>query len=526
MNKVELGNHDVVKRNYDYLLLAKQNGFFQNGYDPEDIASCDDWVIAWWIDELGEKKQNEEKFKNEILPTFKRWFSNGIKSTRVGIYYEILKSAEIHGLKVDRGLFDCINWLNSRKPNKDLSNESILNSKNSYSDIISHFENRDMLESLVRWEKTGVPLIGEIGEFYDVFKKLEDSGELINFETFIFFCTLKNKFDPRQSLETLWQDKKELEEKYGIKIISGDEFERLQDWNYGYNYYAIKDIQKRIEQVKKHLPKGTELENFSKKINKYANKEIKVNYSQLSETDEEIHKTIKGKLISCIGNTLIISTTNQDGQQEIISLSDEGNAFVKKVELTGFKTIYENRSIRERVNIKRNELRIERIMNEDLVTKYIEKFGSIKGLAYLKNKASSFIDTIVSGSYPINNLFALCYESIGFSDEISLRRVLYAYNKIRSGELEIFKKGNNGYPIEDFLSKSIQEKVVEYCYYVSTCVNKEDLPTLPTSGSERNENNSESLDSLSEMTINDNLISFGFNGPDTNVISFNKGRGK
>ena len=83
MSKIELGNHGVVKRNYDYLLLAKQNGFFQNGWDSEDIASCDDWVITWWIDELGEKKQDEEKYKNEILPTFKRWFSNGIKSNGV-----------------------------------------------------------------------------------------------------------------------------------------------------------------------------------------------------------------------------------------------------------------------------------------------------------------------------------------------------------------------------------------------------------------------------------------------------------
>jgi len=58
MNKVELGNHEVVKRNYNYLLLAKQNGFFQNGWHPEDIASCEDWVVTWWIDELGERKQD------------------------------------------------------------------------------------------------------------------------------------------------------------------------------------------------------------------------------------------------------------------------------------------------------------------------------------------------------------------------------------------------------------------------------------------------------------------------------------
>lgn len=522
MSKVELGNHDVVKRNYDYLLLAKQNGFFQNGWDSEDIASCDDWVITWWIDELGEKKQDEEKYKNEILPTFKRWFSNGIKSNGVGRYYDFLKSAEIYGLKVDKGFFDCITWLDSRKTDKDLSNESMLNGINSYGDVIQHFENQDMLESLVRWRKTGTPLIGETGEFYDVFKKLEETGEVINFETFIFFYTLKNKFDPRHSLEKVWQDKKELEEKYGIKIISGDEFERLQGWNYEFNYNAIDDIQKRIEQAKKHLPKGAGLETFSQRANRYAGREIKVNYSQLNENGEETAKTIKGKLVSSNGNTLTISSIGQDDQQESISLSDTDNTFIKKVDLTGFGTIYENRTVRERINIQRNKLRIKRIMSEDLVTKYIEKFGSIKGLAYLKNKASLFIDTISSGNYPINNLFTLCYESIGGRDEIDLRRTLYAYNKIRSGELEVLKNGNNGYPIEDFLSEFTQEKVVQYCYYVATCVNKEDLPTLPTSGQERTSDNPEISVSTTEMSMNNNLVMDN----DTNVISFSNGRSR
>ena len=522
MSKVELGNHDVVKRNYDYLLLAKQNGFFQNGWDSEDIASCDDWVITWWIDELGEKKQDEEKYKNEILPTFKRWFSNGIKSNGVGRYYDFLKSAEIHELKVDKGFFDCITWLDSRKTDKDLSNESMLNGINSYDDVIRHFENQDMLESLVRWRKTGTPLIGETGEFYDVFKRLEETGEVINFETFIFFYTLKNKFDPRQSLEKLWQDKKELEEKYGIKIISGDEFERLQGWNYGFNYNVIDDIQKRIDQAKKHLPKGAGLEVFSQRANRYADREIKVNYSQLNENGEETVTTIKGTLVSSDGNTLTISSIGQDGQQESVSLSDTDNTFIKKIDLPGFGTIYENRTVRERINIQRNELRIKRIMSEDLVTKYIEKFGSIKGLAYLKNKAPLFIDTISSGNYPINNLFTLCYESIGGKDEIDLRRTLYAYNKIRSGELEVLKNGNNGYPIEDFLSEFTQEKVVQYCYYVATCVNKEDLPTLPTSGPEKTSDNPETSVSTTEMSMNNNLVMDN----DTNVISFSNRRGR
>jgi len=522
MNKVELGNHEVVKRNYNYLLLAKQNGFFQNGWHPEDIASCEDWVVTWWIDELGERKQDEEKFKNEILPTFKRWFSNGIKSNGVGRYYDFLKSAEIHGLKVDDGFFDCVTWLDSRKTDENLFNESMLNGINSYSDIIRHFENQDVIETLVRWKKTDTPLIGETGAFYDVFKKLEETGEVINFETFIFFCTLKNKFNPGQRLETLWQDKKELEEKYGIKIISGDEFERLRGWNWGFNYNAIQDIEKRIDHARKHLPKGVGLETFSQRANRYIGREISVRYLQISENGEEINKPIKGKLVSCKGNTITILYINQHGQEENISLSDVGNIFIEKIDLIGFGTIYENRTIRERINIKRNELKIKRIMSEDLVTKYIRKFGTIKGLAYLKNKASSFIDTIDPNNYPINNLFALCYESIGGRNETDLKITLYAYTKIINGELECLKDANNGYPIEDFLSEFTQEKVVQYCHYIATCINQEDLPALPVNGSETNGDNTEPLDFPSEISMHDNLVVDN----DTNVISFSNGRGR
>lgn len=64
----------VVKRNYDYLLLAKQSGFFQNGWDSEDIASCDDWVITWWIDELGEKNKMKKNTKMKYYRLLKDGF--------------------------------------------------------------------------------------------------------------------------------------------------------------------------------------------------------------------------------------------------------------------------------------------------------------------------------------------------------------------------------------------------------------------------------------------------------------------
>ena len=89
-------------------------------------------------------------------------------------------------------------------------------------------------------------------------------------------------------------------------------------------------------------------------------------------------------------------------------------------------------------------------------------------------------------------------------------------------EGEFLKNGNNGYPIEDFLSEYTQEKIVQYCYYVATSVNKEDLPPLPTSGPERNDINPELLNSSAEISLKDNLSVAN----DTNVISFSNGRSR
>ena len=91
MSKVKLGDYDVVNNNYDYILLARENGFFQDGWDLDDIATCSDWVVAHWIDELGEKKFDKERFEKEILPTFERWqHKNKIDSTGVGRYYDFI----------------------------------------------------------------------------------------------------------------------------------------------------------------------------------------------------------------------------------------------------------------------------------------------------------------------------------------------------------------------------------------------------------------------------------------------------
>lgn len=49
MENIKLGEEDVVLRNYEYLLIAKNHVFFQDGYDSEDIATCSDWVVVWWI---------------------------------------------------------------------------------------------------------------------------------------------------------------------------------------------------------------------------------------------------------------------------------------------------------------------------------------------------------------------------------------------------------------------------------------------------------------------------------------------
>ena len=512
MEKINLGNHEVVKRNYEYLLKAKEYGFFQNGWDPEDIASCDDWIITWWIDEIGDIKKDQNKFINEVLPTFKRWFSNGINAVGVGRYYDFLKLAELNGIKIDSEFFECVSEFDyveqSFQKKTSISNNSQNNStNNNYENLLNHFNSINIIKDFKRWQENGVPLMSKTGELYDTFLSLENTGEIIDFDTFIFFYTLKTQ-NP-SSWPQDFQDKKELEQEYKIKIFNGDEFLRLQNWvTYigGYNQQVITELRKSIKKEEEIIFKKPGVNLFSQKANKYLNKNISVNFITINENGEETKHNLKGTLIDYTENSVTISYLDQQsGEQKKLVIEDNNQTSIQSIYLAN-QLLYMGHSVNNKLRIQKNLLKIKKLEQRDIVSEYVKKYGTIKGLAYLKYHASRFINCVTPNIFPINNLFAYCFENIAnvksSTDENILQLTMYVYNEICSGELSSIKNANFGYQIEDFLSEYCLEKIKQYCYYVATTIKKEALPPFPYDIS----STSKPLETILEDDIQSNVI--------------------
>ena len=90
----EGNTRELVKRNKEYIELAKRS-------ISRDI---EDTVIIYWIDELGDRKKDFNRYMNEVLPTFKRWYNNGVSTLSIGTYYDLIKSIEDFGVTIDRGV--------------------------------------------------------------------------------------------------------------------------------------------------------------------------------------------------------------------------------------------------------------------------------------------------------------------------------------------------------------------------------------------------------------------------------------
>ena len=492
MNKVELGDYDVVKNNYDYILIARENGFFQDGWDLNDIATCSDWVVVHWIDELGEKKSDKEKFEKEILPTFERWqHKNRLDSTGVGRYYDFLKQAELYGIKIDKDFFDFVSWFDSTENRKLLETENY-REKDSFDGIYSYFAQKNLMDTIKRWKANGIPLVGQTAQLFSTFSSLEEKGEIINFDTFIFFYTLKNKlFYPTYELVEYWDNKKYIEERYKTKIISGDEFIRLNNWiNLGYNPDSVERLEKRIKNDKKHLSKAPGMVKYLDTMNKYINDDVLVIYILLSELGTKQLFSKRGTLEEVSDNSITILYRNKDGEENKETILNSENSFIKIIKLTKLnKILYEDRMVDKKIKISLDEKKVEEIKNSDILCRYMRKYRSITGLAYLQNKANSFIDAIDPDKYPINNLFAFCFEQIGSRKEEDIRRVLYAYNMISSGNIKIYDENgyahslteyNNGYPITEYMSEFCQKKIFGFCYYYRESVPVYELPPIPT----------------------------------------------
>lgn len=488
MSKVKLGDYDVVNRNYDYLLLAKKNGFFQDGWDPDDIFTCSDWVVAWWIDELDEKKDDKDRFVREILPTFDVWkHKNRLNSDDVGYNYDFLKEAERNGIEIDDAFVGFVNSFTI----KNLLMTKKQTIEDSYEKLYDHFLQYDLIQRIKRWKNSGVPLNPQTAQLYDRFSSLERCGENINFDMFIFFSTLKNELPFSLDDYELLNEKKAIEEKYKTKIISGDEFIGLYNWIcHGYNIDAVQKLEKRIENIQKHLAKTTRMDKYLDIINRHVNHDVEVTYTELDHSGKcEIFK-LSGKLEEVTNRFIKISYQDEAGKKQIVTILSSDNLFIGRIKLTeSNKVLYENRITDEISELSLRKKRVLDIKNANIVDKYIKKYGSITGLAYLRDKAECFINMIDPQKYPINNLFAYCFEHSLIHDEEDVRRVLYTYNLISSGKFIILfndnskhsiDEFNDGYPITEYISEKCKYYIYSYCHYNSRVIPQDQLPPLPT----------------------------------------------
>lgn len=480
MNLKKMGNFDVIKRNYVYLLLAQENGFFQDGYDEEDIATCSDWIIVWWIDELGDKKKDTKKFVQEILPNFKRWFSNGINSNGVGQFYDALKMAEINGIKIDNSSFDCISGLVGG------IDDSLIQQYNSYRELSEHFITKEIFDNIKKFNKSGIPLCFSLANCYDVIMELDKDREKIDFDTFMFFHTAGYVSVSKQL--ALYDDKKYIEKNYEYVTCNADEVAKLMTWiGYGgYNSKHVYELEKRIKKYKEVICKNKELDRSIDRISKSLNKNVSLSYYELDDQGNKTLNEISGILLSCDENGITISRQNPETHEmQNITIEDNDRSLIARVSsIRGL--LYKSRTLKEREMVQELKVRIGLIKSEDLLNKYIDKFGSIEGIAYLKKYASQFIEFVNPKQFPVDNLFTFCFENIAWISEGNysindvLQYVLYAYNSIMSEQFDTLKHTNFGYPINKFLSNESQSVIQNICNYVIDANLKDNMSEMPS----------------------------------------------
>ena len=467
MNK-KLGEEEVVLKNYDYLLLAQKYGFFQDGYIEDDIATCSDWIIVWWIDELGKKKEDKDKFVSEILPTFRRWFSNGLKSTRVGCYYDILKKAEVYGIKVDNNSFQCLNRL-------FLPNEYSLDVNfNNYSKISNYFYGVGIINDLKEFHEKGFPINNNLGDSYDLLMKLNDLGENVNFDTLTFFSTCG--MIPDEDKMELFNRKKFIEREYHYSSCNADEVKKLYNWvGYygGYNKLYVEELENKIKNYQQKVEKYCIEKVSSNQLSRRLKEVITIYYYEYNNNGESNMRSVTGRLVSFDNNKIVISQNSDTGETSMFEINDEYPTFIQKIVCNKNTLLYQSKTIYEREKIVKLQNKIKEIKSDNIVEKYVAKFNTLAGLAYLKKYASLFIENVDSLKYPIDNLFAYCFENLAcllvssYSIEDILKKCLLIHNGIIAGKYKVYHN-NYDYPLDTFLSSDNLDSIRNTCYIVAT----------------------------------------------------------
>lgn len=468
---------EAVEKNKSYIEIAKTKGFFHGN---EDISLCDDYIIVHWIAGLNKEHLSIERFVNEILPVFKSWYENGVKTNYVGEIYDFLMLAEMNGIEINDKSYDC---LVSVAWGLKLSNINgvTLDSINVRNEALK------IIKRLKHFQELGLPFCQALSNQYNVLCALEDSEENISFDTLVFLHTLGSVSD--EDAIVLYDQKKSLSLEFGYYTNNGKEFLALKNWMCGYNYSYVSKLLGAEQKCNNIIYKSEEYDKMRSCLKAQLGEKLVVEYILMDDEGNTVRKKDVGLLkkvragfsIRDFG-TITLGRVWAGMEESTLDILDDGEkGIITKVFRDG-KLIYECKTFKERVKACRLKNKVVTLKKENLFKAYKERFETLEGLAYLQTSAKQFIQLVDPAYLPVNNLFAYCFEvvySTYSGAENLLGYVLYAYNYILSGQVESLKGANYDYPLYHFLSEEVVEIVKMVCYYVVTEDLVQEVPEEP-----------------------------------------------
>ncbi|MCM1052686.1 MAG: hypothetical protein NC483_01735 [Ruminococcus sp.] len=503
--------YKAVRENSKYINIAKELGFFS---DNEDLALCTDYIIVHWIAGLEKDNLSIKKFKEEILPNFRTWHQNGVNTNYVGEIYDFLVLAEMHGLVINKDTYNCLNdltWTMSSKVKKINSTE--------LDSILFRSQTEEVIKKLIHFQELGLPLGRVLAENYSVLCYLEQKGEQITFDTLVFLHTANAQTD--EDAIALYRNKKELEKEYNCIINSGEELKKISSWLGGYNFDYVSELREEEQKCNNKIYSSKDYDRMREIFETFVGKEMTVSFYVIGGDGKPILRKIKGTLTSLkrgcsirdFGTINLENAVDTNGiEMPNFNIEDADNYFILRV-IVDNKEVYKCKTIKERIRASKLNSKANALQSMNLLKSYLERFGTIEGLGYLKTSAKQFILEVDPHILPVNNLFAYCYEVIYrtfYTGESLLEYVLYAYNYILSGKVECLQGSNYGYQFYHFLSKRVQEVVKNICYYVLTSGLKEEIPGEPNSLILMLDNYAHLTPEAKKAALENNLLNQGF----------------
>lgn len=443
--KVHRDSHPICNSEYEYLIKAQQFGFFQDGFIQDDITSCDDWIVAVWINELADKyKKNDELFLKEVLPNFKKWLdASDLKNySGVGYGYDVLSMAQSLGIEINKM---SVRMLVSSELLEKMQN--LLKPRKSYFEqTLSRFEFEEIIENLRRFNKLGMPFGMHIGNYYDDLLRMEvdllECGKSISYSSLVFLDTC-----PREKYEELFELQQKISEKYGYNSCDAKEIELLgnlmtgRNWTVSNRFYSeSQDIQNKIFKLI-----STEREDIVNSFKPYIGQVAEISYLVIGEDGSSELKKFIGE----------IKRVDLNGASLENEKYEKTNFFTTESYSTGPKSIrYQYIFINAYVNRKciyyktKKEIdALTKLTNErysairkmnnclesgDVLKRFWDKYGTVKGVVYLEESFETFMDLVDRENAPIDNLFTSIFEKfyiLGERDNL-LQYSLIVYDKM------------------------------------------------------------------------------------------------